>query len=102
MVASLVQDAGSQKKATLQCREAKVEKGPGKPRRAQDFFPVRAGLRSLVSEQIIRDQHWSEENVLRHRAHRGCYRPPMLWEAGERPGSACAIEVEGLKRRPPT
>ena len=26
---------------------------------------------------------------------------PMLWEAGERPGSACAIEVEGLKRRPP-
>ena len=27
---------------------------------------------------------------------------PMLWEAGERPGSACAIEVEGLKRRPPT
>ena len=26
---------------------------------------------------------------------------PELWEAGERPGSACAIEVEGLKRRPP-
>ena len=25
-----------------------------------------------------------------------------LWEAGERPGSACAIEVEGLRRRPPT
>ena len=23
-------------------------------------------------------------------------------EAGERPGSTCAIEVEGLKRRPPT
>ena len=25
-----------------------------------------------------------------------------LWEAGERPGSACATEVEGLRRRPPT
>ena len=27
---------------------------------------------------------------------------PMLWEAGERPGSACVMEVKGLKRRPPT
>ena len=25
-----------------------------------------------------------------------------LQEAGERAGSTCAIEVEGLKRRPPT
>ena len=33
---------------------------------------------------------------------RGCYRPHGCGEAGERPGSPCAIEVEELKRRPPT
>ena len=32
---------------------------------------------------------------------RGCYRPHGCGEAGDRPGSTCAIEVEGLKRRPP-
>ena len=40
------------------------------------------------------------ENLLRYRA---CYRPPHgCGEAGQRLGSLCAIEVEGLKRRPPT
>ena len=31
-----------------------------------------------------------------------CYRPHGCGEAGRRLGSLCAIEVEGLKRRPPT
>ena len=50
-----------------------------------------------------------EENLLRYRAGRGCYRPHGCGEAGKRIGSLCAIEVEGLKRpqveglkRPPT
>ena len=43
-----------------------------------------------------------EENLLRYRAYRGCYSPHGCGEAGERLGSLCAIEVEGLKRRPPT
>ena len=33
---------------------------------------------------------------------RGCYRPYGCGEAGKRIGSLCAVEVEGLKRRPPT
>ena len=33
---------------------------------------------------------------------RGCYRPHGCGEAGERPGSTCSIDVEGLKRRPAT
>ena len=43
-----------------------------------------------------------EENVFRYRVRRGCYGPRGCGEAGERAGSFCAIEVEGLKRRPPT
>ena len=42
------------------------------------------------------------QNLLRYRAGRGCYRPHGCGEAGKRIGSLCAIEVEGLKRRPPT
>ena len=33
---------------------------------------------------------------------RGCCPPHGCGEAGERAGSFCAIEVEGLKRGPPT
>ena len=40
--------------------------------------------------------------MFRYRVRRGCYRPHGCGEAGERAGSFCAIEVEGLKRRPPT
>ena len=40
-----------------------------------------------------------EENLLRYRAY---HSPNGCGEAGERLGSLCAIEVEGLKRRPPT
>ena len=40
--------------------------------------------------------------VPRYRAGRGCYRPHGCGEAGKRIGSLCAIEVERLKRRPPT
>ena len=36
------------------------------------------------------------------RGLRGCYRRHGCGEAGERLGSLCAIEVEGLKCRPPT
>ena len=43
-----------------------------------------------------------EENLLGYRAGRGCYRSHGCGEAGKRIGSLCAIEVEGLKRRPPT
>ena len=43
-----------------------------------------------------------EENLLRYRAYRGCYSPYCCGEAVRRSGSLCAIEVEGLKRRPPT
>ena len=43
-----------------------------------------------------------EENVFRYGVRRGCHCPHGCGEAGERNGSLCAIEVEGLKRRPPT
>ena len=43
-----------------------------------------------------------EENLLRYRAQSWVLPSCGLQEAGERPGSTCAIEVEGLKRRPPT
>ena len=43
-----------------------------------------------------------EENLLRYRAGRGCYRPHGCGEAGKRIGSLCAIKIEALKRRPPT
>ena len=43
-----------------------------------------------------------EENVFRHRVRRGCHGSRGCGEAGERAGWFCAIEVEGLKRRPPT
>ena len=45
---------------------------------------------------------FTRENLLRYHAYRWCYRPHGCGEAGERLGSLCAIEVEGLKRRPPT
>ena len=48
----------------------------------------------------FRDQHWSRGEPAP--AGRGCYRPHGCGEAGKRIGSLCAIEVEGLKRRPPT
>ena len=44
----------------------------------------------------------SSGNVFRCRVGRGCYCPHGCGEAGERPGSVCAIEVEALRRRPPT
>ena len=37
--------------------------------------------------------------MFRYRERRGCYGPHACGEAGERIGSLCAIEVEGLKRR---
>ena len=40
--------------------------------------------------------------MFRYRVRRGCYVPHGCGEAGESIGSLCAIEVEGLKRRPPT
>ena len=40
--------------------------------------------------------------MFRYRVRRGCYGPRGCGEAGEHAGSFCAIEVEGLKRRPPT
>ena len=42
-----------------------------------------------------------EENVFRYRVRRGCTARGCA-ETRERAGSFCAIEVEGLKRRPPT
>ena len=35
-------------------------------------------------------------------ASRGCYSTPGCGKAGKRPGSTCAIDVEGHKRRPPS
>ena len=43
-----------------------------------------------------------EENLFRYRAQSWVLPSSGLQEAGERAGSTCAIEVEGLKRRPPT
>ena len=43
-----------------------------------------------------------EENSSRYLASRGCYSTPGCGKAGERPGSTCAIDVEGHKRRPPS
>ena len=43
-----------------------------------------------------------EENSSRYLASRGCYSTPGCGKAGERAGSTCAINVEGLKRRPPS
>ena len=61
------------------------QKGPGRAKaRNQGFWP----------------RH--EKNLLRYLAGRGCYRPHGCGEAGKRIGSLCAIEVGGLKRRPPT
>ena len=43
-----------------------------------------------------------EENLLRYRTQSWVLPSSGLQEAGKRPGSTCAIEVDGLKRRPPT
>ena len=42
-----------------------------------------------------------EENLLRYRAQSWVLPSSGLQEAGERPDSTCAIEVETLKHRPP-
>ena len=42
---------------------------------------------------IIRDQYWSREKRVPVPGPSWALPTPMLWEAGERPGSACAIEV---------
>ena len=59
----------------------------------------RAGQRVIT---LLGTSTGPEENLLRYRAYRGCYSPHGCGEAGERLGSLCAIEVEKLKRRPPT
>ena len=41
-------------------------------------------------------------HLFRYRAQSWVLPSSELQEAGERAGSTCAIEVEGLKRRPPT
>ena len=43
-----------------------------------------------------------EENLFGYRAQSWVLPSSGLQEAGERLGSTCAIEVAGLKRRPPT
>ena len=48
----------------------------------------------------MRDQYWSRGERVPVPGPSWALPIPMLWEAGERPGSACAIEVKGLKRRP--
>ena len=56
----------------------------------------RAGVRALLGPKLGQLAALN----LRYRARRGCYRPHGCGEAGKRIGSLCAIEVEGLKRRP--
>ena len=42
------------------------------------------------------------QNTSRYLASRRCYSTPGCRKAGERPGSTCAIDVDGHKRRPPS
>ena len=44
----------------------------------------------------------TEENLLRYRAYRGCYSFHGCGKVGRHHAWLCAIEVEGLQRRPPT
>ena len=43
-----------------------------------------------------------EENSSKYLAFRGCYSTPGCGKAGERIGSTCSVDVERLKRRPPS
>ena len=50
----------------------------------------------------LRDQCWSRGERRTGTGYHVLTGPHGCGEAGERIGSLCAIEVEGLKRRPPT
>ena len=67
-------------------------RGPGYPKRQR---PGGSGY------FINRDQYRSQGERVQVPGPSWALPTPMLWEAGERPGSACAIEVKALKRRPP-
>ena len=49
----------------------------------------------------LRDQDWSRAELFQVPGLSRCYSTPGCGTAGERAGSTCAIDVEGLKRRPP-
>ena len=90
--------SGGQGGQETSCGPGAPGRGPGPPR----LGPLKAkpAARSLDVGVSGNDfKKGTSTTCSGTRAHRGC---SELWEAGERPGSACAIEVEGLRRRPPT
>ena len=60
------------------------------------------GLAGLVWEAQAPFRIHPGKTNLPHLVLRGCYSTPGCGKAGERPGSTCAINVKGHKRRPPS
>ena len=85
--------------------------GPGRPWRPFKGWRLQGRERGLgkfvkpwegLRSDFMRDQHWSRPELFQVRGLSWVLPHPGCAKAGEHAGSTCAIDVEELKRRPPS
>ena len=87
------------------CGEGSGSSWPGAwgcPRRKCQPFWHKGGVGGLGYLLYYKDQYWSRGERVPVPCPSWVLPTSGLQEAGKRPGSTFAIEVEGLKRRPPS